>query len=432
VLLLFLFKQGEIKMNELLVKDDIESMIYEINGKNIILDSDLAKLFGMETKVLNQNVKRNINIFSKRDNFEISLDEYKTLSRSQIVTLDTTNVTRGQNVKYAHKAFTRDGVATLSSIMRNKKIKNIVDEILYTFDKLESNNSLIIKGRNIQEVIYEINGIQVMLDSDLAYLYECKNGTKEINQAVKNNPDKFPERFSWVLNDEEKNYLRSKILTTNYTNMSRSNPRVFTEQGVVMLATILHTNVAINTSIKIIDAFVAMKKYISYVSLPRNSLTNLVLEDHIRIEKLEEAFDKFREKELTTSVYFEGQIFDAYSKILQIFSSAKEELIIIDNYADIKLLDIIKNLNINVILITTKEHLKENDIEKYNGQYHNLKVIYNNTFHDRFFIIDKKIVYICGSSINRIGYKSFAITKISDDITNNTIINKTYEIVISQ
>ena len=92
---------------------------------------------------------------------------------------------------------------------------------------------------NIEEMIYEVRGKQVMLDSDLAKLYHCKNGTKEINQAVKNNLDKFPERFSFKLLDSEFKYLRSKILTANINSKSRTNPRVFTEQGVAMLATIL-------------------------------------------------------------------------------------------------------------------------------------------------------------------------------------------------
>ena len=167
-----------------------------------------------------------------------------------------------------------------------------------TFDKLENKNNLIIKGINIQDMIYEINGIQVILDYDLAYLYDCKNGTKEINQAVKNNLEKFPERFAFRISEDKFRNLKSKILTSssedNYGG-SRKGHMVFTEQGVIMLATILHTPVAIATSIKIVDAFVTMKKYISYVNLP-NNITNLVLEDHTRIGKLEEAFDRLGKK----------------------------------------------------------------------------------------------------------------------------------------
>ena len=115
----------------------------------------------------------------------------------------------------------------------------------------------------VEDMIYEIREKQVMIDSDLAKLYGCKNGTKEINQAVKNNIEKFPERYSWILTDKELDDLRSKNLTTNISNKSRSMPRVFTEQGVAMLATILKSKIAAEISIKIMDAFVAMRHFIN-------------------------------------------------------------------------------------------------------------------------------------------------------------------------
>jgi hypothetical protein len=126
-------------------------------------------------------------------------------------------------------------------------------------------NEIIESKVNIEELIYEIRGKQVMLDSDLAYLYECKNGTKEINQAVKNNIEKFPERFSWKLTDEEsKIFLVKKFDQKIETRGGKyNNPRVFTEQGVMMLATILKSKIATLTTIRIMDAFVEMKKYFS-------------------------------------------------------------------------------------------------------------------------------------------------------------------------
>ena len=122
-----------------------------------------------------------------------------------------------------------------------------------------------IKDIVIEHMIYEIRGKQVMLDSDLAKLYECKNGTKKINQAVKNNIDKFPERFSWILNDIESNDLLVKIFDKRVETRGGKyrNPRVFTEQGVAMLATIIKSKVASKVSIDIIDAFVSIRKYIS-------------------------------------------------------------------------------------------------------------------------------------------------------------------------
>ena len=287
------------------------------------------------------------------------------------------------------------------------------------------NEVILSENIEIENMIYEIRGKQVMLDSDLAKLYHCKNGTKEVNQAVKNNLEKFPERFSWVLTDNEVLELRSKILTTNYSRMSRVNPRVFTEQGVAMLSTILKSKIATQVSIRIMDAFVEMRKYMSSNLIEQKYIKNLVLEDHERIELLENSFKKLEEKRKINEIYFNGQIFDAYSKILDIFKSCKNELIVIDAYADNTVLDIVKRLYINVTIITKKYNLlTEQYILKYNKQYNNLKVIYDNSFHDRYFIIDKRIVYHCGASINRIGYKTFSITQVSDEEVCKVLVDK--------
>ena len=176
----------------------------------------------------------------------------------------------------------------------------------------------------IENMIYEIDGKEVMLDSDLAKLYNCKNGTKEINQAVKNNPDKFPSRYSFILSNREKENLRSKFLTTNIGNMSRSNPRVFTEQGVYMLATILKSKTATEVSIRIMDTFAKMRHYINY---NKNILSRrfLLLEEKVdnNTKRIDELFDKFNPKEITKdSIFFKGDIYDAYSVLLEIFSLA--------------------------------------------------------------------------------------------------------------
>ena len=281
----------------------------------------------------------------------------------------------------------------------------------------------------IENMIYEIRGKQVMLDSDLAKLFGVE--TKRINEAVKNNPKKFPERFTWILTKEEAIlFSRSKISTLNENKIKRGQnlkylPKVFTEQGVAMLATILKSDTAIETSIIIMDAFAAMRKYISSNLIEQSYINELVLKDNKRISALEETFSKFEEKKKINEIYFNGQIYDAYSKIYEIFNNSEKELIIIDSYADNTILDIIKRLTIKVIIITKKDNLlTEQDILKYNKQYHNLNVIYDNTFHDRYFILDKEIVYHCGSSINRIGYKTFSITLIGDNDIIKSLLNK--------
>ena len=285
------------------------------------------------------------------------------------------------------------------------------------------------KEENIENLIYEIRGKQVMLDSDLARLYKCANGTKDINKAVKRNLERFPERFMFQLTNTEYQTLKFQIGTSSIKGGRRYNPYVFTEQGVAMLSAILRSEIAVEISIKIMDAFVAMRKYIGNNLVEHQNLYDLVLEDHNRINKLEDTFQKFEEKRKVHEIYFDGQIYDAYSKILDIFNSAKEEVIIVDNYADKTLLDIIKNLTIKVTIITKKNNLlKEQMIAKYNEEYHNLIVKYSNRFHDRYFILDNKVVYHCGTSVNRIGYKTFSITLVGEDDIIHLLIDKVHEI----
>ena len=294
-------------------------------------------------------------------------------------------------------------------------------------------NDVIVKEKIvIENLIYEVRGKQVMLDSDLARLYECVNGTKTINQAVNRHLDRFPDDFYFQLTEEEYNSLRSQVgtLKNGRGQHKKYLPYVFTEQGVAMLATVLRTSIASQMSVSIMRAFVTIRKFISTNLIEQKYINNQVLKNTEDIKLLQESFQKFEEKRKDNEIYFNGQIFDAYSKIHEIFNSANEYLIIIDAYADNTLLDIIKRLNIEVVIITKRDNLlTEQDITKYNKQYHNLKVIYDNTFHDRYFIIDKKQVYHCGTSINRIGYKTFSINIISDEEVCKSLISKVNKII---
>ena len=277
------------------------------------------------------------------------------------------------------------------------------------------NNIVVKKEEKLTNLIYEIRGKQVMLDRDLAKLY--KTETRVLIQKLKRNIERFPEEFCFQLNQKEfLNWRSQNVMSNNDKIGLRRPPYVFTEQGVAMLSAILNSEVAIEVSIAIMNAFVAMRKYIGANLIEQKYINNLVLEDHNKIQVLEESFQKLEEKRKDSEIYFNGQIYDAYSKILDIFKSAKKELIIIDAYADKTLLDIIKEVpNINVTIITkTPSLLSKTTIEKYNKEYHNLVIKYDNTFHDRYFILDNSIVYHCGASINRIGYKTFSITKIGD------------------
>ena len=274
-------------------------------------------------------------------------------------------------------------------------------------------NDLIEKENiKIENMIYEIRGKQVMLDSDLAKLYHVE--TKRINEAVKNNMEKFPERFSFYITFDEYRNLRSKISTFD-VSLRKYAPRVFTEQGVAMLATILKSKVATQVSIRIMDAFVAMRKYISTELMEHNKM---LINHENRLTLLENVFDNFKEE--TNHIFYEGQIYDAYSLMRKIFGKAEESIVIIDNYIDKNILDILSKTNRKITIITNK--YKIDDYEKYREQYNNVTLIVNNSFHDRFIIIDKKTLYHSGASFKDLGKKCFAITKIeSKDILDGLL-----------
>lgn len=263
--------------------------------------------------------------------------------------------------------------------------------LFYCFKTPYTPNEIIEKEKFlIEDTIYEIRGIQVMLDSDIAKLYQVD--TKRINEAVKNNPDKFPERFSFKLSEEEMKDLWLKISTANINSMSRTTPRVFNEQGLYMIATILKSKVATDVSIAIMDTFVKMRHYINYnkMFLPHKFM---LLEEKVddNTKRINELFDKFDPKDIVKDyIFFEGDFYDSYSLLLDIFNMAKKEIIVVSK-------------NIDDILI-----------KKYHSQYSNVTFINNNSFHDRFIILDKKILYSCGVSLKDLGKKCFAINVFSD------------------
>lgn len=269
----------------------------------------------------------------------------------------------------------------------------------------------------IENMIYEIRGRQVMLDSDLARLYGCVNGTKTINQAVKRHINKFPERYVFKLTDEEYKKLKSQVGTINSNNYggNRKLPNVFTEQGVAMLATILRTKVADIISMKIIDAFVYMRKYMSYES------KNTILINHEeRILKLEESFERMSSKQ--NSIIYEGKIYDAYSILIDILNEATREVIIIDNYTNKELLDILRNVDKKIIIFS--KNIDDVLVEKYSNQYNNIIFISNNTLHDRYIILDRKTIYISGMSLKDIGKKYSYIYKMNEELFKKELLKR--------
>ena len=161
--------------------------------------------------------------------------------------------------------------------------------------------------------------------------------------------------------------------------------------------------------------FVLMRKYISSNLLEQRFINEMVLEHDSDLKLIHQSLEKLETKELINEIYFQGQIYDAYSKIVDILNKSENEIILIDGYADKSVLDIIRGINVPIKLIVKKDSLlKEIDIEKYKKQYNNLTIIYDSSFHDRYFILDRKEVYHCGTSLNYAGSKTFSINKIED------------------
>lgn len=266
-------------------------------------------------------------------------------------------------------------------------------------------------------MIYEIRGKQVMLDSDLAELYECANGTKDINKAVKRNPEKFPEDFMFQLTDDEFNILRFHFGTSNVKGGRRYNPYVFTEQGVAMLSSVLRTKTAIKVSIIIIDTFVKMRRY--FADTQNNN--EILINHENRLLKIENTIRKMQTNEKINKIFFAGQIYDAYSILIDIFNKAKKEIIIIDNYAGKELLDILKEVKVPIIIISN--NINEILKNKYSFQYSNINFCSNSSFHDRFIILDRKKLYSCGASFKDLGKKCFAINEFSSNKYINDILN---------
>ena len=401
---------------------EIKNMIYRVKGKQVMLDSDIAMLYGYETKAINQTVKRNIDKFKNEVYFQLTSEEFSNL-KSQFVTSSLENYGGKRKLPYV---FTKGGIQVLSNILRKENVKEITNEIVNNFDEKSSliinDNSLqtvVNKGISINDLIYNIRGKLVMLDADLAKLYQCINGTKDINKAVKRNEERFPEDFYFQLNEEEIRNLRFHFGTANVSNMTRTLPYVFAEQGVAMLSAVLKTNVASQVSVKIMRAFVEMKKYIATNNFS-NRISNLETKTIEHDNKINLILDKLSAKEVNNHIFYEGQIYDAYSLLINILNQSKKEIIIIDNYASKELFDIIKDINKNITIIT--KNIDEILIKKYKKQYNNINIIKSDIFHDRFIIIDNEILYHSGASFKDLGNKCFAINKIIDkDILNRLL-----------
>lgn len=275
----------------------------------------------------------------------------------------------------------------------------------------------------ISSLIHIIRGKQVILDSDLAMLYQVETGT--MNRAVKRNKKRFPEDFCFQLTEEE--FLRcqngiSKDEGTEGRGGRRYMPYAFTEQGISMLSAILRSDVAINVSIGIMRAFVEMRKFLATNSLILNRIDDLEVKQLEYQKSTDERLDKVFQyiedhAESEQKVFFDGQIYDAFSLITSIIQKAQKEIILIDGYVDVDTLNVLvkKNAGVDVKIYTyASAKLTNRDAANFNAQYPTLTVKKTQVFHDRFIILDGKTAYHIGASIKDAGKKCFGISLIDD------------------
>ena len=276
-----------------------------------------------------------------------------------------------------------------------------------------------------------------MLDSDVALLYQYE--TKRINETVARNKKRFPENFCFQLSNQEVDFFRSQIatsckLSTMKNRANRYLPYVFTEQGIAMLSGLLKNDIAIQVSIDIMDAFVEMRKFLQENGQVFNRLTKI----EYRLLEYDEKFEKiFKEFDLGENIkyriFYDGQIYDAYSLIVDIIRKANSKIIIVDNYLDENILKVLlkKKENVEVLLVTSnKSSIDTMDIEKFNQECPFISVISTNKIHDRFIIIDEKELYHLGASIKDAGKKCFGINKIEDSYVINGFIKYIFDLTL--
>jgi len=288
-------------------------------------------------------------------------------------------------------------------------------------------NEIIVQSK-IQDRIFTFRGIQVMVDTDLAELYQVE--TKVLNQAVKRNIERFPDAFRFQLNDNELNELVTNCDRFEKLKHSSSNPYVFTEQGVSMLSAVLRSKVAIQVSIQIIQSFVEMRKFISTNASIFQRLDKVEQKLIQSDENFNKIFNALEDKSIKPNqdIFFKGQIFDAYTFVSDLVRTAKNSIILIDNYIDDTVLTHFAKREKDVsFTILTKNISKQLslDVKKHNEQYPSVDVKVFKDAHDRFLIIDEKEIYHFGASLKDLGKKWFAFSKM--DISSVKVLDKLKE-----
>lgn len=290
-------------------------------------------------------------------------------------------------------------------------------------------DEIVLNEENIKNKIFSIRGLQVMLDRDLAELYHVE--TKVFNQAVKRNENRFPDDFRFQLSEIEKTELVTHCDRFNTQNSLRSQsvtlksdrgkhtkylPYAFTEQGVSMLSAVLKSDIAVDVSVKIIRSFVNMRKFISNNALIFQRLEMLEQKQCSNDEKFNKLFEAIEEKSIkpTQGIFYDGEIYDAYLFVSNLIKSAKESIVLVDNYLDESVLTMLSKRQTNVTTAIYTKNITaqlELDIKKHNAQYPKITLKKFDASHDRFLIIDAQELYHIGASLKDLGKKWFAFSK---------------------
>ncbi len=450
-------------------ENDLRSKIYMIRGKQVMLDFDLAEIYGYETKNFNRQVKNNIEKFDEDFMFQLSDVEVEHLSRCKIFTLNTG---RGSNIKYKPYAFTEQGIYMLMTVLRgdlaikqskilirlfkamkdyiierehlvgyddvaklalqtSQNTKDIAEikEYIRGFSPAEIQKDLLsLNGKtveadkdqpklDIESKILVIRSRQVMIDRDLAELYGVE--TKRLNEQVRRNIERFPKDFCFQLNNDETKELVA--FCDRFASMKHStvNPYAFTEQGIAMLSSVLRSPNAVEVNIQIMRAFIAMRRFMqtnAQVFQRLDRVEKHQLDSDRKIDELFAKMDRYKIED-KQGIFFNGQIFDAYTFVCDLIRSAKKQIILFDNYIDDSVLKMLDKhgdgVNVRILTKSISSQLQL-DIEKHNSQYSPIKLEVFTNSHDRFLFIDDTVYHI-GASLKDLGKKWFGFSKMEID-----------------
>ncbi|NCC17913.1 MAG: ORF6N domain-containing protein [Bacteroidia bacterium] len=298
---------------------------------------------------------------------------------------------------------------------------------IVTSSEKQEISTQVITTNDIESKILNIRNLQVILDKDLAFFYEVK--PIRLREQLKRNPNRFPSDFVFQLTKNEVDYLVSQNAIPSIQSLGGSLPYAFTEQGVAAVSAVLKSEKAAQVSINIIRTFVAMRKFLLTNAQVFQRLESLEIKQIGNDDKFERIFDALdnKEKSKTQGIFFDGQIYDAYSFVVDLIRKAEKEIVLIDGYVDNDVLDMLskKQTNVSVILYTLPNaNINKTDIKKFNAQYPTLKEYRTTKVHDRYLIIDNNELYTIGASLKDLGKKCFSFTKMEEKELIGELLNR--------